>query len=61
MNQHITTFSELLLELPREVDEEVAGDIEKESVFVSPAIDRIKVNADGRTARVFLRPGAVPG
>jgi seryl-tRNA synthetase len=60
MNQHITVFSELLLELPREVDEEVAGDIEKESVFVSPAIDRIKVNADGRTARVFLRPGASP-
>ena len=39
MNKHITDFSELVLELPREVDREIAGDIEKESVFVSPQID----------------------
>jgi seryl-tRNA synthetase len=57
MNKHNTDFTEISLELPREVDEEVAGDIEKESVFVSPGIDRIKINADGRTARIFVRPG----
>ena len=58
MNKHITDFSELVLELPREVDREIAGDIEKESVFVSPQIDRIVVNSDGRTARLLVRPGA---
>ena len=41
--------------MPRQVDEEVAGDIEKESVFVSPAIDRIVVNPDGKTASVVLK------
>lgn len=60
MNKHMTDFSEVTLELPREVDDEVAGDIEKESVFVSPAIDRIKINADRKTARVMVRPGASP-
>ena len=35
MNKHMTEFAEVMLVLPREVDEEVAGDIEKESVFVS--------------------------
>jgi seryl-tRNA synthetase len=60
MNQHATQFTEIVLELPREVDAEVAGDIEKESVFVSPGIERIKVNADRRTARMLVRPGAAP-
>ena len=60
MNKHMTEFSEVTLELPREVDAEVAGDIEKESVFVSPGIERIRVNADLKTARIFVRPGASP-
>jgi seryl-tRNA synthetase len=60
MTQHITGFTELQLELPREVDREIAGDIEKESVFVSPQIDRIVVNADMKTARLVVRPGADP-
>ena len=57
MNKHMTEFAEVTLELPREVDDEVAGDIEKESVFVSPGIERIKINADRRTARIVIRPG----
>jgi seryl-tRNA synthetase len=51
-------FSEVVLDLPREVDREVAGDIEKESVFVSPHIERIIVNADMKSARLVTRPGA---
>ncbi len=58
MNTHNHQFHEFVLNLPREVDCEIAGDIEKESVFVSPFIDRIFVNADGLTARVVTRPGA---
>jgi seryl-tRNA synthetase len=58
MNTHNHTFHEFMVSLPREVDHEVAGDIEKESVFVSPFIDRIFVNPDGLTARVVTRAGA---
>lgn len=58
MNKHMMDFTEIVLDLPREVDDEVAGDIEKESVFVSPAIDRIVVNPDRRSARLVVRPGA---
>ena len=58
MNKHMTDFNEVVLELPREVDREVAGDIEKESVFVSPQIERIIVDSEGKTARLILRPGA---
>jgi seryl-tRNA synthetase len=60
VNTHNHTFNEFALNLPREVDREIAGDIEKESVFVSPFIDRIFVNPDGLTARVVTRPGADP-
>lgn len=60
MNKHMTDFEEVVLDLPREVDEEVAGDIEKESVFVSPGIERIRVTEDRKSARVFLRPGVNP-
>jgi seryl-tRNA synthetase len=58
MNMHMKDFTEVALELPREVDREVAGDIEKESVFVSPMIDRIIVNSDLKTARLVTNPGA---
>ena len=58
MNQQNHDFKEFILDLPREVDREVAGDIEKESVFVSPQIDRIYVDEAGRQARVVTRPGA---
>ncbi len=55
MNQQIVKPMAVSIDLPRQVDEEVAGDIEKESVFVSPAIDRIVVNPDGKTANVILK------
>jgi seryl-tRNA synthetase len=58
MNTHNHSFNEISIDLSREVDSEIAGDIEKESVFVSPFIDRIFVNPDYRSARVVTRPGA---
>ncbi len=58
MNTQQHNFTEFELNLPRSVDSEIAGDIEKESVFVSPYIERIFVNPDYLTARVVTRPGA---
>jgi seryl-tRNA synthetase len=58
MNKHMTDFGTAVLDLPREIDREIAGDIEKESVFVSPQIERIVVNDDLKTARLLTRPGA---
>jgi seryl-tRNA synthetase len=55
---HVNIPQEISLELPREVDTEIAGDIEKESVFVSPWIERIRVEPDLKSARLILRPGA---
>jgi seryl-tRNA synthetase len=56
MNQHLIGLLNVSVELPRQVDDEVASDIEKESVFVSPAIERIFVLEDRKTANVQLRP-----
>jgi seryl-tRNA synthetase len=61
MNQHVTEIRELELDIPRAIDPEVAGDIEKESVFVSPWLERISVSADLRKARLILRPAAPLG
>ena len=61
MTIHVTDIGDLSLDLPRPVDRTVAGDIEKESVFVSPFIERIVVEDDLRTARLVLRPGAPLG
>jgi seryl-tRNA synthetase len=59
MNKHVTDFTTISVEFPRGVvDPEVAGDIEKESVFVSPMIEKITVNADLKSATVHARPGA---
>lgn len=58
MNQHMTNFGEVLLDLPRQVDTEIAGDIEKESVFVSPFIERIIVHDDRKSVKLIIRPGA---
>jgi seryl-tRNA synthetase len=58
MNAKPSTFNEIVIELPRQVDTEIAGDIEKESVFVSPFIERIRVEPDLASARVVLREGA---
>ena len=46
MNQHQLTPFAADVELPHQVDEEIASDIEKELVLVSPVIDRIVVRAD---------------
>ncbi|MBS0241516.1 MAG: hypothetical protein JSS20_05015 [Proteobacteria bacterium] len=58
MNVHMKPANEISLELSRSVDSEIAGDIEKESVFVSPFIERIRIEPDMKTARVVLRPAA---
>ena len=58
MNMHTRPATEVMLELPRAVDTEIAGDIEKESVFVSPFIERIRVEPDLKTARMVLKAGA---
>lgn len=58
MNKHVTNFNEIILPLTREIDFEIAGDIEKESVFVSPQIDRIVVSEDLKSARLIAREGA---
>jgi seryl-tRNA synthetase len=57
MTQHVN-IQAFTIALPRAVDPEVASDIEKESVFVSPTIDRIVIEADMITARVMLKAGA---
>lgn len=46
---------EFVLPLPKVVDEAVASDIEKESVFVSPYLERICVNPDRTSARILLK------
>ena len=58
MNKHVTNFNEIILSLSREIDREIAGDIEKESVFVSPQIDRIIVSEDLKSAKLIARDGA---
>jgi seryl-tRNA synthetase len=58
MNKHITNFNEIILPLSREIDREIAGDIEKESVFVSPHIERIIVTEDLKSAKLIARDGA---
>ena len=58
MNKHVTNFNEIILPLSREIDREIAGDIEKESVFVSPQIDRIVVTEDLKSAKLIARDGA---
>ena len=58
MNKHVSEIRTLQLELTRSIDAEIAADIEKESVFVSPQIERITVSADLKTACLLLKPGA---
>ncbi len=45
------------IDMPMVVDPEVAGDIEKESVFVSPKLERIRISEDGTTAALEIRDG----
>ena len=55
MNVQVTDLLDAVIDMPRPVDEEVAADIEKESVFVSPHIDRIQVVGDGHKAKINFR------
>ncbi len=54
MNKMITGAMEMVMDLPKQVDEEVAADIEKESVFVSPHLDRIAVSEDRKSATLHI-------
>src|SRR5665213_4112074 len=58
MNHHSHKFKEIIVVLSCGVDPEVAGDIEKQSVFVSPFIERIYVEPDGNAVRIITRNGA---
>lgn len=58
MNIQSPSAVEVVLPLPKTVDEALAGDIEKESVFVSPFIERIVVEPDLASARVTLKVNA---
>ena len=55
MNKMVMERVEITLPLPRAVNDDVAGDIEKESVFVSPHLERILVGEDRLTARLIVR------
>ena len=61
MNQHVTEILDLHLDIPRVIGVDVASDIEKESVFVSPWLERITVSADLTKAHLVLRPAAPLG
>jgi seryl-tRNA synthetase len=60
MNQQMKLPMSVAVEMPRPVDREVAADIEKESVFVSPHIDRIVVDEAGTGAKVVMTSADFP-
>lgn len=55
MNKPMTGPLTVSIPLPRVVDDELAGDMEKESVFVSPYLDHISIDEDHSTATLHLR------
>ncbi|MEM9059729.1 MAG: hypothetical protein AAGD13_04635 [Pseudomonadota bacterium] len=57
MNMAAAAANTVEIPLARQVSDEVAGDIEKESVFVSPQIERIVVSEDRAHATLLLRDG----
>jgi seryl-tRNA synthetase len=50
--------AEMVIPLPRPVDSTLASDIEKESVFVSPFLERIVVEPDRASVRAILKNNA---
>ena len=54
MNNVNHTQVEMVIPLPRPVDATLASDIEKESVFVSPFLERIVVEPDRESVRAIL-------
>ena len=55
MNQMMTGTVDVTVDMPKQVDPEVAADIVKESVFVSPYLERITVSEDCKTAVLHIR------
>lgn len=55
MNQVLTGTIDIRVDMPKQVEAEVAADIEKESVFVSPYLERIRVAEDGKTVTLEIR------
>ncbi|MBX2853856.1 MAG: hypothetical protein KTR21_02650 [Rhodobacteraceae bacterium] len=58
MNQMVTGAINVTIALPKQLEQEIADDIEKESVFVSPYLEKIKVAADRMSAELFIRDAA---
>lgn len=58
MNMNVHAGEVIEVPLPRKVSTETADDIQKESVFVSPYLERIFVNDEGTQATLHLRQGA---
>ena len=61
MNQHVAEIREVDLDVPRAISVEVAADIVKESVFVSPWLERMTISVDLTKAHLHLRPAAPLG
>ena len=55
MNKPITGPLTISIPLPKVVDDELASDMEKESVFVSLYLDHIVIEEDRRTATLHLK------
>jgi len=55
MNQMMTGTVDVTVDLPKQVDPEVAADIVKESVFVSPHLERITVSDCFKQATLHIR------
>ena len=58
MNSVNQPTSNIEIQLPREINREVASDIEKESVYVSPWLERIFVNDKLSAVTLVMRDGA---
>ncbi len=60
MTIHATTASKIEIKLSRQVDPDLASDIEKQSVYISRDIDHLHVNAALDAVSICLKPGADP-
>jgi seryl-tRNA synthetase len=58
MNVLATNFSNIEIKLSRQVDAELASDIEKQSVYISTDIDHLHVNSNLDGVVICLKPGA---
>lgn len=57
MNKPLTGTLDIPVQMPKAVCADVASDICKESIFVSPYLDSISVSEDGKTATLHVRDG----